>query len=587
MAEWPSGTVTFLFTDLEGSTQRWQQYPDAMGPALARHDRLVRDAIAAHGGVVFKTVGDAVCAAFATAPSAVAAALTAQRALYSEPWGATGPLRARMALHTGQAEVQAGDYLGGPLNRVARLLAAGHGGQILVSGPTADLVQDYLPPAATLRDLGTHRLKDLLRPEHVFQLVAPDLPADYPPLATLGPALPQPDPGLLPPGVEPAPVPPPRSRPERRLLGLGVAAVLAAVVVGAVAASWVGWGDADQPGDRSVLGLESPPSGAAAAGGSATAAGPARASPPTVSPSFTAAVAAVGRRAGPTASPAATSVGGGAVADGPGQVAYRVYDGPGSGGRVYRLAARAGATPEDLSLALDALAPPAPDDWVSIAPDGRWLLLGTERFDPECLGWPCLAVVPADLSAGEVVRVGAEVVHPDFQAAIAAGGGLIVYPKGGGPHEQDLWAIRRQGQGWGAPLLLTGASPYAYHALPALDVSGARVLFECGARPYGEEGTAICEVGTEGTGFQVVLTPADAPPGQPLAGALRHPAYTPDGGSCSPPRGTAPSGAYRPARRHRTRPAQDSKTTTRRARCPMAASPRSGSVAPTAPACTS
>src|SRR5687768_13850697 len=122
MAEWPSGTVTFLFTDLEGSTQRWQQYPTAMGPALARHDRLLRDAISANGGVVFKTVGDAVCAAFATAPAAVAAALTAQRALYSEPWGATGPLRARMALHTGQADAREGDYLGGPLNRVARLL---------------------------------------------------------------------------------------------------------------------------------------------------------------------------------------------------------------------------------------------------------------------------------------------------------------------------------------------------------------------------------------------------------------------------------------------------------------------------------
>ncbi len=112
MAEWPSGTVTFLFTDLEGSTQRWHQYPTEMGAALARHNRLLRDAISAHGGVVLKTVGGAVCAAFATAPAAVAAALTAQRVLYGEPWGTTGPLRVHMALHAGQAEAQAGDYLG-------------------------------------------------------------------------------------------------------------------------------------------------------------------------------------------------------------------------------------------------------------------------------------------------------------------------------------------------------------------------------------------------------------------------------------------------------------------------------------------
>ncbi|HKG24669.1 MAG TPA: adenylate/guanylate cyclase domain-containing protein [Thermomicrobiales bacterium] len=184
MSELPSGTVTFLFTDIEGSTQRWQQEPSAMAPALARHDRLVREAIESHGGAVFKTVGDAFCAAFADPAEALGAALTAQRSLYGEPWGATGPLRVRMALHTGRAEVQDGDYVGAPLNRVARLLSAGHGGQVLLSGATAELVHDHLPREVHLRDLGTHQLKDLYRPEHIFQVVTPDLPADFSPLVT-------------------------------------------------------------------------------------------------------------------------------------------------------------------------------------------------------------------------------------------------------------------------------------------------------------------------------------------------------------------------------------------------------------------
>jgi class 3 adenylate cyclase len=154
-----SGTVTFLFTGIGGSTQRWQQHPQAMPAAVARHDRLLRDAIEAHGGAVFKTVGDAVCAAFPNAVDAVHAALTAQRALYAEPWGQTGPLRVRMALHTGIATPGEGDYAGGPLNRVARLLSAGHGGQVLLSGATAEVVQDHLPQEVHLRDLGTHQLR--------------------------------------------------------------------------------------------------------------------------------------------------------------------------------------------------------------------------------------------------------------------------------------------------------------------------------------------------------------------------------------------------------------------------------------------
>jgi predicted ATPase/class 3 adenylate cyclase len=181
----PSGTVTFLFTDIAGSTQLWEQHPAGMPAALARHNTLLRQAIETHGGYVFKTVGDAFCAVFATAPDALAAALAIQRALAAAAWDATGPLRVRAALHSGAAESRDGDYFGPPLNRAARLLAAAHGAQVLLSAAVWELVRDHLPPDAELRDLGEHRLKDLTRPERIFQLIAANLPAEFPPLRTL------------------------------------------------------------------------------------------------------------------------------------------------------------------------------------------------------------------------------------------------------------------------------------------------------------------------------------------------------------------------------------------------------------------
>jgi predicted ATPase/class 3 adenylate cyclase len=185
MVDLPTGTVTFLFTDIEGSTKLWEQHPEAMRLALARHDALLRAALQSHGGHVFKSMGDQFCAAFATAPDALAAALTAQRALCAEPWGEVGPVRVRMALHTGAAEQRDGDYFGPPLNRVARLLEAAHGGQVLVSLATEELVREALLPGASLRDLGLRRLKDLHQPERIFQLLYSDLPADFPPLKSL------------------------------------------------------------------------------------------------------------------------------------------------------------------------------------------------------------------------------------------------------------------------------------------------------------------------------------------------------------------------------------------------------------------
>ena len=186
MPELPSGTVTFLFTDIEGSTALWERDQVAMATAVARHLTLLRAATEAHTGVLFKVVGDAVQAAFPTAPDAVAAALEAQRALVQEAWPeGIGAVRVRMALHTAAATPQDGDYLAPGLNRLSRLLAAGHGGQVLLSLATQDLARDALPAGASLRDLGEHPLRDLYRPERVFQLLHPDLPADFPPIRTL------------------------------------------------------------------------------------------------------------------------------------------------------------------------------------------------------------------------------------------------------------------------------------------------------------------------------------------------------------------------------------------------------------------
>jgi len=185
MADLPTGTVTFLFTDVEGSTNLWERYPLAMQAAIARHDEILREVMDASDGFVFKTVGDAFCVAFSSAPYALEAALAAQRALLSEEWEKTGPLRVRMALHTGSADERGGDYFGPPLNRVARLLSAGHGGQVLLSSATQELVRDALPEGTKLRDLGKRRLKDLFRPERVFQAVTPGIPSSFPPLKTL------------------------------------------------------------------------------------------------------------------------------------------------------------------------------------------------------------------------------------------------------------------------------------------------------------------------------------------------------------------------------------------------------------------
>jgi class 3 adenylate cyclase/predicted ATPase len=204
----PSGTVTFLFTDIEASTRLWGQNPHTMGAAIARHEALLRAVIAHTGGVVFKTVGDAIYTAFASALDAVQAAVEGQQAIAAEAWDTSTALHVRMALHSGVVEARGGDYFGLPLSRIARLLAAGHGGQILVSQATQVLVREQLAPELTLRHLGRYQLKDLSDPQHIFQLVAPHLLGDFPPLRLAGERDIDEPPPKLPPFLAATPPPP-------------------------------------------------------------------------------------------------------------------------------------------------------------------------------------------------------------------------------------------------------------------------------------------------------------------------------------------------------------------------------------------
>jgi predicted ATPase/class 3 adenylate cyclase/Tfp pilus assembly protein PilF len=181
----PTGTVAFLFTDIEGSTQRWESHRAAMDDVVKRHDALLREAIDRHNGYVFKAIGDAFCVAFARVSDAVAAAVDAQRALSTEDFSVVGGLPVRMGLHAGEASERNGDYFGPAVNRVARLMSIGHGGQILVSGATRELTYRDLPPGASLLDLGSHRLKDLTEAEQVWQLSIEGLSADFPALKSL------------------------------------------------------------------------------------------------------------------------------------------------------------------------------------------------------------------------------------------------------------------------------------------------------------------------------------------------------------------------------------------------------------------
>jgi predicted ATPase/class 3 adenylate cyclase len=182
---WSGDIVVFLFTDIEGSTRRWEADREAMAADLARHDALVLDVAASHGGEVFSHTGDGFCVGFPTVRAAFDTAVGIQRRLRDEPWSSSEPVRVRMAVHAGPAQRRAGNWFGPTLNRTARLLATAAGGQIVCSQVAADLGGDDLAPLVGLTDLGEHRLADLTRRERIYQLTHPDLPADFRPLRSL------------------------------------------------------------------------------------------------------------------------------------------------------------------------------------------------------------------------------------------------------------------------------------------------------------------------------------------------------------------------------------------------------------------
>ncbi len=188
MVQRPTGVVTFFFSDIEGSTRLWEECPDEMPIALERHDDILRSAIESHHGYIFSRSGDAFAAAFGRPEDAVDAAIVAQRVLATEPWPGSTTIRVRMGLHTGSAQERGGDYFGQAPNRAARVMSAGHGGQVVVAESTASLV-DHV----AFDDLGRHRLKDLSGAEHLYQLVVEGLTAEFPRLRTVDAA-----PGNLP-----------------------------------------------------------------------------------------------------------------------------------------------------------------------------------------------------------------------------------------------------------------------------------------------------------------------------------------------------------------------------------------------------
>jgi len=211
---------------------------------------------------------------------------------------------------------------------------------------------------------------------------------------------------------------------------------------------------------------------------------------------------------------------------GKGHITYNLGD------DVYRVSAENGATPENISQALEILSPQpsgGEDGYLNISPDGEWLILETARFDARCAGWACLAVVKGDLSEGNAVLSGGDVVHAENGGlAIASGGELIIFTDSGGTHTRDLWVMRKTGSEWSAPVELTTTSSYTYNLRPAISPDASRVLFNCTNERYAGV-TCICEVGTDGTGLKTVVTPADSPLGYPDSGDLRGPDYAPDG----------------------------------------------------------
>jgi len=205
-------------------------------------------------------------------------------------------------------------------------------------------------------------------------------------------------------------------------------------------------------------------------------------------------------------------------ASGPGRVAYMLSD-----KHAFLVEASKEATPVNVSQALNKLSK-GEDETVHLARDGSWLVLTTTRFG--CDGWACLVAVPGDLSSGAQVQPGGKEVHPEGPIAVSPGGTFAIYGEKG-QHERDLFLTRREGGKWSSPVLLSGASKSAFNAQPAISHDGKKILFDCGNEPYGQEGTGICEVNADGSGFRQVLAVGSGWASD--AKALHHPDYAPDG----------------------------------------------------------
>jgi hypothetical protein len=192
--------------------------------------------------------------------------------------------------------------------------------------------------------------------------------------------------------------------------------------------------------------------------------------------------------------------------------------------QLYRISAQKDSQPENISTALDKLSPGA-DDWINISADGQWLLISSERFDPECKGWACLTIVSADLTHTEVLKSGGAALHAVFSAV---GPTCVVYVASGGPHGQDLWIIKRQAGGWSDPKLLTAASTYPNNIIPLLSADEQKVLFTCSNDAYAASDSGVCEVGADGSGYRMLVNGGMHTTSNSTVN-LRHAAYAADG----------------------------------------------------------
>ena len=202
-----------------------------------------------------------------------------------------------------------------------------------------------------------------------------------------------------------------------------------------------------------------------------------------------------------------------------------------AGGSILQIAAAEGATPVSITSKLDALASGGGDAAPAVSKNGAFITIETERFDAQCNGWSCVALLTGDISGGGIVYIGGEPLRSEGRVAVSNDGTVLAYAGEGASHQEDILVTRKTGTNWGTPISLTASSPHDYNNAPVLSGDGSKVLFDCGPVPYGQEGTGVCESNTDGTGFRQVVNPGNSPLGNGSSdNQARHADYTPDGG---------------------------------------------------------